>query len=142
MKINFSENIHEMMNGQHVQIRVQNGQTNDQHAQMCGMASYDEKQYFLFTPDNPVVGSIPPFRGLGIAQLLSDGTFDFVRRPQLKAQSELIRKLAHGRVSKTKDGAIQLTLKVYQHEGIDIAEAIGEEAEIACQAIREYQMKR
>ena len=35
-------------------------------------------------------------------------------------QLELIKKLAHGRVSKTKDGAIQLTLKVFFHEGLNI----------------------
>lgn len=113
-----------------------------QHAQKSGMAFYDDTNYFLFTPNEPVVGSIPRFRRLGIAQQLSDGSFDFVAKPHQRAQSELIRKLAHGRVSKTKDGAIQLTLKVYCYEGVNIGEAIAAEASIAKDAIVEYQLKR
>ena len=113
-----------------------------QHTQLSGMASYDESKYFLFSPDMPVAGQLPRFRGQGIAQLMTDGTFDFVAKPKLKPQSQLIKKLAHGRVSKTKDGAIQLTLKVYQDEGENIAEAIYKEAAIAKDAIVAYQMKR
>ena len=113
------------------------------HLQKQGMAMYNNKECnFLFLPDNPAKGCANPFRGTGVAQLLCDGTFDFVRQPRLRAQSELIRKLAHGRVSKTKDGAVQLTLKVYQDEGINISEAIAQEALIAKQAIIDWQMKR
>lgn len=113
-----------------------------QHTQKSGMAYYDDTHYFLFAPDNPVVGSIPRFRRQGIAQQLNDGSFEFVPKPQLKAQSQLIKKLAHGRVSKTKDGAIQLTLKVYCDKGVHIGETIAAEAEIARDAIVEYQLKR
>ena len=114
----------------------------DLHVQQDGMAHYDGQDKFLFTPDNPVGGIVTPFRGTGVAQLLSDGTFDFVRRPRLRAQSQLIRKLAHGRLSKTKDGAIQLTLKVFQDEGINISQAIHEETELARQALVDWQMRR
>ena len=112
------------------------------HTQLSGMASYDESKYFLFSPDMPVAGQLPRFRCQGIAQLMSDGTFDFVAKPKLKPQSQLIKKLAHGRVSKTKDQAIQLTLKVFCDEGENIAEAIYKEAAIAHDAIVAYQMKR
>lgn len=112
------------------------------HTQLSGMASYDESKYFLFSPDEPVAGKLPRFRGQGIAQLMTDGTFDFVAKPKLKPQSQLIKKLAHGRVSKTKDQAIQLTLKVFCDEGENIAEAIYKEAAIARDAIVAYQMKR
>lgn len=113
-----------------------------QHIQLSGMASYDESKYFLFAPDEPVAGLLPRFRCHGIAQQMTDGTFDFVAKPKMKPQSQLIKKLAHGRVSKTKDGAIQLTLKVYSDEGENIAEAIYKEAGIAKDAIVDYQMKR
>ena len=113
-----------------------------QHVLMDGMAHYDDFDKFLFNPDNPVKGTVRPFHSLGVGQLLSDGTFDFIRKPRIRAQSELIRKLAHGRVSKTKDGAIQLTLKVFQDEGINISEAIAQEALIAKEAIIDWQMKR
>lgn len=115
---------------------------NCQHTQKSGMAYYDDTHYFLFAPDNPVVGSMPRFHRLGVAQQLNDGSFEFVPKPQLKAQSLLIKKLAHGRVSKTKDGAFQLTLKVYCDESVNISETIAAEALIARDAIVEYQLKR
>ena len=112
-----------------------------QHVLIDGMAHYDDYDKFLFNPDHPVKDTVVPFRGTGVGQLLSDGTFDFIRKPRLRAQSKLIKKLAHGRVSKTKDGAIQLTLKVFQDEGINISEAIAQEALQAKQAIIDWQMK-
>ena len=115
---------------------------NCQHTQKSGMAYYDDTNYFLFAPDEPVVGSMPRFHRLGVAQQLNDGSFEFVPKPQLKTQSLLIKKLAHGRVSKTKDGAIQLTLKVYCDEGVNISETIAAEALMARDAIVEYQLKR
>ena len=111
------------------------------HVQLGGQAYYDEKKFFMFTPDDPIVGQVQKFRGLGMAQQMADGTFDFVRKPQLKPKSTLIKKLAHGRASKTKDDAIQLTLKVYRNEGININEAIRREALEAADAIREYQLR-
>lgn len=113
-----------------------------QHTLLSGMASYDGGRNFLFSPDEPVAGLLPRFRCHGIAQQMTDGTFDFVAKPKVKPQSQLIKKLAHGRVSKTKDGAIQLTLKVYCDEGENIAEAIYKEAAIAKDAIVAFQMKR
>ena len=107
-----------------------------QHTQKSGMAYYDDTNYFLFAPDEPVVGSMPRFHRLGVAQQLNDGSFEFVPK------SQLIRKLAHGRVSKTKDGAIQLTLKVYCDEGVNIGDAIATEAIMAKDASVEYQLKR
>ncbi|GEM_PF-967089 len=111
------------------------------HLLKSGLASYDGDT-FLFSPSDPVKCSTTPFRSVGVAQLLSDGTFDFIRKPRLRAQSELIRKLAHGRVSKTKDGAIQLTIKVFQDEGVNISQTIAQEALIATKAVVEWQLKR
>ena len=101
------------------------------HIQLGGQAYYDEKKFFMFTPDDPIVGQVQKFRGLGMAQQMADGTFDFVRKPQLKPKSTLIKKLAHGRLSATIDGAIQLTLKVYKTEGLNIKETIIKEAKEA-----------
>ena len=101
------------------------------HVQLGGQAYYDEKKFFMFTPDDPIVGQVQKFRGLGMAQQMADGTFDFVRKPQLKPKSTLIKKLAHGRLSATIDGAIQLTLKVYKTEGLNMKETIIKEAKEA-----------
>ena len=92
--------------------QVNNQQVNNngcQHVQLGGMAFYDESKCFLFAPSEHGGGEkVQGFRSQGVAQQLSDGTFDFVVKPRIRPQSVLIRKLAHGRVSKTKDGAISL----------------------------------
>ena len=109
----------------------QNNISQCDHIQLGGQAYYDEKKFFMFTPDDPIVGQVQKFRGLGMAQQMADGTFDFVRKPQLKPKSTLIKKLAHGRLSATIDGAIQLTLKVYKTEGLNMKETIIKEAQEA-----------
>ena len=87
------------------------------------------------------MNKVPRFRSMGVAQQMPDGTFDFVVQHRLRTQSELIKKLAHGRVSKTKDGAVQLTLKVFCHEGINIAQTLAVEAAEGADAVVDYQLK-
>ena len=101
------------------------------HLQLTGEAHYDKGNNFMFCPYEPVVGQVWRFRCHGVAQLMSDGTFEFVPKPVLRAKSILIKKTAHGRLSETKDGAIQLTLKVYKNEGLNIKETILKEAKEA-----------
>ena len=110
--------------------------------QLGGVAYYDDKQYFLFSPDSVNQGVVEAFRRHGVAQQMQDGTFDFVAVSKPKSQSELIKKLAHGRVSKTKDGAIQLTLKVFCHEGLNIAQTLTVESAEGADALVDYQLKR
>ena len=118
-----------------------NNQLNScQHVQLGGIAFYDESKYFLFSPDEPVPDVVQRMRRMhGVAQQMTDGTFDFVAQPRQKSQSKLIRKLAHGRVSKTKDGAIQLTLKIFADEQINVAEAIMKESEEAARAFISFE---
>ena len=114
-----------------------------QHVQLGGVAFYDEGKCFMFSPENEGVrNKVEGFRSQGIAQQLTDGTFDFMAKPRIRSQSELIRKLAHGRVSKTKDGAIQLTLKVFCHEGLNIAQTLAVESAEGADALVDYQLKR
>ena len=114
-----------------------------QHVQLGGMAFYDESKYFMFSPDEPVPDVVRRMRRMyGVAQQMTDGTFDFVAQPRVRSQSQLIRKLAHGRVSLTKDKAIQLTPKVMSDENINIAETIAAEAAEGANALIEYQLKR
>ena len=133
-----------MKKGQNKQVNNQQMNNNGcQHVQLGGMAFYDESKCFLFAPNEHGGGEkVPGFRSQGVAQQLSDGTFDFVIKPRIRSQSVLIKKLAHGRVSKTKDGAIQLTLKVFCDEGINIGSTLVKEAEEAAEAVVDYQLKR
>ena len=140
------QNMKKNVNNQQVNNQQVNGQqvnNGSQHVQLGGMAFYDESKCFLFAPNEHGGGEkVQGFRSQGVAQQLSDGTFDFVVKPRVRSQSELIRKLAHGRLSKTKDGAIQLTLKVFCDEGINIGSTLVKEAEEAADALIEYQLKR
>ena len=94
---------------------------------------------FTFYPDNPVPGQTVKYRKRGTGLQMSDGTFTFVVSSKKRARSKLIRKLAHGRVSRTIDNAIQLTLKIYDTENVDFGNAIVEEALCAADAVRDYQ---
>ena len=125
-------------------VNKQNNQMNGcQHVQLGGVAFYDEGKCFMFSPENEGVrNKVEGFRSQGIAQQLTDGTFDFMAKPRIRSQSELIRKLAHGRVSKTKDNAVQLTLKVYSDEGVNIGKALVKEAREAANAVVELQLKQ
>ena len=140
------QNMKKNVNNQQVnnqQVNSQQVDNGSQHVQLGGMAFYDESKCFLFAPNEHGGGEkVLGFRSQGVAQQLSDGTFDFVVKPRVRSQSVLIRKLAHGRLSKTKDGAIQLTLKVFCDEGINIGNALVKEAEEAADALVEYQLKR
>ena len=140
------QNMMKNVNKQQVNNQQVNGQqvnNGSQHVQLGGMAFYDESKCFLFAPNEHGGGEkVQGFRSQGVAQQLSDGTFDFVVKPRVRSQSVLIRKLAHGRLSKTKDGAIQLTLKVFCDEGINIGSTLVKEAEEAADALVEYQLKR
>ena len=113
-----------------------------QHVQIGGQAYYDDRKYFLFSPDTPVPQAVESFRKAGVGQQMSDGTFDFVVRPKVKSRSVLIRKLAHGRISKTQDDAVQLTLKFFRTENVVIAQAIMDEAQDAIDALLEYQLTK
>lgn len=114
-----------------------------QHVQLGGMAFYDDSKCFMFSPDEPVPDVVQRMRRMhGVAQQMTDGTFDFVAQPRVKAQSTLIKKLAHGRVSLTKDNAIQLTLKVMPDENVNIGQAIAVESAEAVDAIVDFQLKR
>ena len=118
--------------------QTNNVQINNCHnVQLNGQAYYDESNYFMFSPDDPTPDLVQRMRRMrGVAQQMTDGTFDFVPTPRVRAQSQLIKKLAHGRVSMTKDKAIQLTLKVTPNENINIAQAIADESAEAAEALR------
>ncbi len=113
------------------------------HVQLEGVAYYDERKYFLFSPLDPVPGQVPRMRRMaGVAQQMTDGTFDFAARPRRRSAAQLIRKLAHGRVSRTKDGAVQVWLKVSPEENVNIGQVIATEAAEAADAIISSQLRQ
>ena len=58
--------------------------------------------YVQVMPDNPRVGLTEPFHGTGYGQMLSNGSFDFIRRRRVRRKPVL--KLPHSSVSYGQDG--------------------------------------
>ena len=100
-----------------------------QSVQLGGVAYVTDRKYVMFCPDDPVPGVVEPFVRTGKGQLMRDGTFDFSPQPpSRRRRGTLLKKVAHGRLSATKDGAFLLTLKVFKHEGLDVEKVMGKEA--------------
>jgi hypothetical protein len=87
-----------------------------------------KQEYVQFLPDDPETIRVEGWRHEGVAQRLGNGTFDFISRPRIRSNSVLLKKVAHGRLSATKDGAIQLTLKIFKSEGIPMRQTFLREA--------------
>ena len=85
------------------------------------------KNYFAFAPGKLQGQVTNPYTQAGVARLSANGAFDFEAKPRKRTQSTLVKKVAHGRLSATHDGAIQLTLKVFKTEGIDILKTLRDE---------------
>ncbi len=58
--------------------------------------------YVQVMPDNPRVGLVKPFSGMGRGQLLSNGSFDFVRQKRIRKAPVLV--MAHSSLSFGLDG--------------------------------------
>ena len=103
-----------------------------QSVQLGGVAYVTDQKYVMFCPDDPVPGVVEPFVMTGKGQLMRDGTFDFSPQPpSRRRRGTLLKKVAHGRLSATKDGAFLLTLKVFKHEGLDVENVMEKEAKEA-----------
>ena len=100
-----------------------------QNVQFGGVAYVTDRKYVMFCPDDPVPGVVSPFNVNGKGMMMRDGTFDFVPHPKrAKRGGTLLKKVTHGRLSATKDGAYLLTLKVFKCEALDAAAVMSSEA--------------
>ena len=72
--------------------------------------------YVQVLPDNPIVGQVEAFRGLGYGQMLSTGTFEFTRHKVARSQAVTLLKLPHSKVSQCKDGTHRFTFIVKDEE--------------------------
>ena len=110
-----------------------------EHIQLAGQGIYDDGKYFRFEPEDSDFGVVKPFKGNGSIQLLSDGTLDVVRTIRKKSLSTLIKKLPHGRLSKTMAGAIQLTIKDFLNEKTKINNILLAETAQASSVYADYE---
>ena len=114
-------------------------ETTIEHFQLAGQGIYDDGKYFRFEPEDSDFGVVKPFKGNGSIQMLSDGTLDVVRTIRKKSLSTLIKKLPHGRLSKTMDGAIQLTIKVFLNEKAKVCNVLISETALASSAYADFE---
>ena len=63
-------------------------------------------------PDNPCVGQVEAFRGLGYGQMLSTGAFEFTRHKIIRSQAKTLLRLAHSSLSHCKDKTHRFTFIV------------------------------
>lgn len=83
--------------------------------------------YVQVMPDNPVVGLVEPFHGMGYGQMLSNGTFDFVRRKRVRRKPAL--KLEHTSLSFGEDGFDRMSFVLPCEQRDEFAEMLMDEAE-------------
>ena len=99
--------------------------------------TYDERdnEYVQFIPENTEDLMLTGWRRRGIGQQLRNGCFDFLAKKYVKSNSTLLKKVRHGRLSRTKDGFIQLTLKIAVTENVDMKKVFRMEAREATEVL-------
>ena len=89
-------------------------------------------------PDNPCVGQVEAFRGLGYGQMLSTGAFEFTRHKIIRSQAKTLLRLAHSSLSRCKDRTHRFTLIVRDEELECFCHWLAEESLEAIAFMREY----
>ena len=85
--------------------------------------------YVQVMPTNSRAGLVEPFRGRGYGQLLSNGTFDFVRRKRIRRKPVL--KLPHSSVSYGEDGYDRFTFTLPSGQREEFCRLLRNEATLA-----------
>ena len=88
-------------------------------------------------PDNPCVGQVEAFRGLGYGQMLSTGTFEFTKHRIVRSQAVQELKLPHSSVSRCKDATHRFTFIVNESDLENFSRWLMEEAPQAAEFIQE-----
>ena len=92
------------------------------NAQVAVSKTESEMDYVQVLPDNPRVGMIEAFRGFGYGQMLSNGSFDFVRKVRHRGKPEL--KVEYGSLSFCTDGNDRVIFTVPAEMRADMPEIL------------------
>ena len=92
------------------------------NAQVAVSKTESGMDYLQVLPDNPRVGIAKPFCGWGKAQLLSNGSFDFVRKVRHRGKPEL--KVDYGSLSFCTDGNDRVIFTVPAEMRADMPEIL------------------
>lgn len=88
-------------------------------------------------PDDPRVGQVEAFRGLGYGQMLSTGSFEFTRHKIVRSQAKTLLKLPHSSISECKDSTLRFTFIVHEGDLEYFCRWLMEEAPQAAEFIQE-----
>ena len=72
------------------------------NAQVAVSKTETGMDYVQVMPDNPRVGLVEPFHGMGYGQMLNNGTFDFIRKKRTRGKPEF--RVDYGSLSFSNDG--------------------------------------
>jgi hypothetical protein len=111
------------------------------NAQVAVSKTETGTNYVQVLPDNPIVGQVEAFRGLGYGQMLSTGTFEFTRHKRVRSQAVTLLKLPHSKVSQCKDGTHRFTFIVKDEEMENFCHWLAVESLQATIFMREYMAK-
>ena len=70
------------------QKKMKENKTTTLSAQVAVSKSESGMDYVQVLPDNPRVGLVEPFHGMGYGQMLSNGSFDFIRKHRIRRKPE------------------------------------------------------
>lgn len=111
------------------------------NAQVAVSKTETGTNYVQVLPDNPIVGQVEAFRGLGYGQMLSTGMFEFTRHKVARSQAVTLLKLPHSKVSQCKDGTHRFTFIVKDEELKEFNHWLAVESLRATTFMREYMAK-
>ena len=93
-------------------------------AQVAVSKTKNGMDYVQVMPDDPRVGLVGPFHGMGYGQMLNNGTFDFIRKKRNRGKPEL--KVDYGSLSFCSDGNDRVVFTVPAEMRVDLPEILWE----------------
>ena len=108
------------------------------NAQVAVSKTETGTNYVQVLPDNPTVGQVEAFRGLGYGQMLSTGAFEFTRHKIIRSQAVTLRKMPHSSVSRCKDRTHRFTFIVKEEELEGFCRWLEQESQEAVVFMRKY----
>ena len=91
--------------------------------------------YVQVMPDDPRVGLVEPFHGMGYGQMLNNGTFDFVRRKRIRRKPEL--KVYYGSLTFCADGFDRVTFVVPSEMRAELPQLLRKGVYMICKYLKD-----
>ena len=88
----------------------------------------NQQPYIQFCPEKTEGKVVKTMRGEAWVSVLSSGAYDVAFRKCVRSNANVLKKLPHGSLSETKDGAVQLTIKIFNPYYQDVPQILVDEA--------------